>query len=141
MSKERELLKAIDRNGRINGESLPANLADALQEVLSQPELTEQENIFKTKDRWIIMEEKANLTFGDALVALKKGKQVARSGWNGKKMYLTMILGGNDTYHGYAVQDCIGMKTANALMQPGWLASQNDMLAEDWTILNQAAVD
>jgi hypothetical protein len=38
MSKERELLKAIDRNGRINGECLPAHLADALQEVLSQPE-------------------------------------------------------------------------------------------------------
>ena len=38
MDKERILLEAIDKHSRINGECLPANLADALQEVLSEPE-------------------------------------------------------------------------------------------------------
>lgn len=42
---------------------------------------------------------------------------------------------GNAMWQGYPMQDCIGMKTANNLMQPGWLASQADVLAEDWEIV------
>jgi Protein of unknown function (DUF2829) len=49
------------------------------------------------------------MKFGDAIEALKDGGCVARSGWNGK-----------------------GMFTASKQFQPGWLASQADMLAEDW---------
>lgn len=80
-----------------------------------------------------------NLTFGDAIAALKKGERVARSGWNGKGMWLILIEPGNAMHvsisGSFSMQKCIGMKTANNLMQPGWLASQNDMLAEDWFIL------
>ncbi len=76
-----------------------------------------------------------NLTFGLAIEALKKGHKVARQGWNGKGMWLKLIPAGNAMYCGYDMQDCIGMKTANNVMQPGWLASQTDILAEDWVIV------
>lgn len=78
---------------------------------------------------------KENVTFGDAIEALKQGKKAARQGWNGKGMFIKLIHAGNATHLGYDMQDCIGMKTANNLMQPGWLASQNDILSNDWVIL------
>ena len=76
------------------------------------------------------------MTFGDALEALKQGERIQREGWNGKGMWLKLIPAGNASYLGYAMQDCIGMKTATGVMQPGWLASQADILAEDWVILD-----
>lgn len=76
-----------------------------------------------------------NMTFGIAIEALKNGQKVARQGWNCKGMFLKLIPSGNAMYLGYPMQDCIGMKTANNVMQPGWLASQADILAEDWIII------
>ncbi|WP_036120791.1 DUF2829 domain-containing protein [Lysinibacillus sphaericus] len=75
------------------------------------------------------------MNFGQAIEALKDGKKVARNGWNGKGMYITLIKAGNAMHQGYDMQDCLAMKTANNLMQPGWLASQNDMLSEDWEVV------
>ncbi len=37
---------------------------------------------------------------------------------------------------GFEMQPCIGMKTAQGTMQPGWLASQADMLASDWEVVS-----
>lgn len=75
------------------------------------------------------------MNFGLAIEALKAGKKVARAGWNGKGMYITLIKAGNAMYQGYDMQDCIGMKTADNKMQPGWLASQADILSDDWLII------
>lgn len=75
------------------------------------------------------------LDFGTALALLKKGEKVARLGWNGKGMWLCYINPGNAMCKGFDMQPCIGMKTADNKMQPGWLASQADMLAEDWVIV------
>jgi hypothetical protein len=79
------------------------------------------------------------MNFGQALENLKSGHRVCREGWNGKDMWLTLIKAGNALHKSSAgafdMQDCIGMKTATNVMQPGWLASQNDMLAEDWVVL------
>lgn len=75
------------------------------------------------------------MNFGDAIEALKHGERVAREGWNGKGMWIVNIPAGNAMYKGYPMQDCYGMKTADNKMQPGWLASQNDMRAEDWVIV------
>jgi hypothetical protein len=72
--------------------------------------------------------------FGDALRALKMGRRVHRVGWNGRGMWLVLIRAGNAMRDGFPMQDCIGMKTADGKMQPGWLASQADMLSEDWLI-------
>lgn len=77
------------------------------------------------------------MNFGQALEELKAGRRVAREGWNGKGMWLVFIHPGNAQYASavghFPMQPCIGMKTVQNEMQPGWLASQADMLAEDWT--------
>lgn len=84
--------------------------------------------------------------FGSALLALKAGLQVARSGWNGKRMYLQHIEPyGHFQLSDRQVDNCaygetltlspwIGMKTADNCFIP-WLASQTDLLACDWTII------
>lgn len=85
--------------------------------------------------------------FGTALEALKSNKKVCREGWNGKGMFLFLVPGsvfkvnqppllgiypeGTEIkYHAH-----IDMKTAIGDIVP-WLASQTDVLAEDWLILN-----
>ena len=77
--------------------------------------------------------------FGIAICYLKKGKRVCRKGWNGKDMWLALIRPGNAMYTKGGVsldmQPCIGMRTAQGNMQPGWLSSQADMLAEDWMLV------
>lgn len=91
------------------------------------------------------------MSFGHAIEALKAGHKVARSGWNGKGMWLKMIRGRDVTLHnnGFGpinehdhdwtsrvprLLDWIGMKTADNSFVP-WLASQTDMLAKDWVVL------
>lgn len=85
------------------------------------------------------------LTFGLAIEALKQGKKVARAGWNGKGMFLFYIsenmnsqIGGwtftNGRCDNYELCPFIAMKTADEKVVP-WLASQTDILAEDWQIV------
>lgn len=86
------------------------------------------------------------MDFGEALHALKNGQRVARAGWNGKGMFLFLVpdsiftvnrepllsIMGEGTqvqYHAH-----IDMKTAQGYVVP-WLASQADMLAEDWVLV------
>lgn len=89
------------------------------------------------------------MDFGMALIALKRGEAVARTGWNGKGMFLTLQNGstvdGNSMRNEnarkyYADAKCviaahIDMKSADGTYVVGWLASQTDMLAEDWEIV------
>ena len=85
-----------------------------------------------------------DMTFGDALDALKFGNRVARKGWNGKDMYVFLAYEPDfvtdadiSAFDGkeVTVGDMLVMKTAQNTFQPGWLASQADMLAEDWYIV------
>ena len=87
------------------------------------------------------------MSFGLAIEALRSGKKVARKGWNGKNMWLVLDPGKNNftmnpgtTYYnaGIRIVDInphIDMFTAQGTMQPGWLASHADMLADDWFIV------
>lgn len=85
-----------------------------------------------------------DMTFGDALLVLKQGERVARKGWNGKGMYVFLAheadfvtdadISAFDQLE-VEVADMFVMKTAQDTFQPGWLASQADMLAEDWYIV------
>lgn len=82
--------------------------------------------------------ERTQLNFGDALNVLKTGGKVARKGWNGKGMYLRYIDNRNYKIHENFTDGCaelsfIAMKTADNRIVP-WLASQTDMLAEDWEV-------
>lgn len=78
------------------------------------------------------------MTFGLAIEALKLGKKVARAGWNGKGMWLYRVCACDYTLESYVhvagQLPWIGMKTAGDEFVP-WLASQTDMLAEDWTVV------
>lgn len=85
------------------------------------------------------------MNFGKAIEALKNGKRVTRSGWNGKEMFLYLINGSefqNALKYGYGeyeheptITSSIAMKTAQNTIVIGWLASQTDMFAEDWEIV------
>ena len=78
------------------------------------------------------------MNFGDAIAALKKGERVARAGWNGKGMWLRLIeqyqVGYDPHILGRKLLPWIGMKTADDGFVP-WLASQADMLSEDWELV------
>ena len=81
------------------------------------------------------------MNFGEALAILKQGGSVSREGWNGKGMYLYFVpsnsyatqteiakknFGDSVPYEAY-----IALKTVQNTVVP-WLASQSDVLAEDW---------
>lgn len=85
-----------------------------------------------------------NLDFGDAVRALKAGERVARKGWNGKDMFLYYVPANSYKAQTVAARNYFGdmvpygayiaMKTAQGNVVP-WLASQTDMLADDWELL------
>jgi hypothetical protein len=89
------------------------------------------------------------MTFGDAIDGLKRGYRMTREGWNGKDTWLSYSPGSEglaaekfwsphnrkfaEQNGGKAdVLPCITMKTADGKILMGWLASQTDMLADDW---------
>lgn len=86
-----------------------------------------------------------NFSFGVALDYIKEGKKVAREGWNGKGMFL--FLADDIEFHTPADLSCVEdvkgdltgqsivLKTADDKFVVGWLASQTDMLADDWNIV------
>lgn len=94
------------------------------------------------------------MDFGMALIALKRGECVARKGWNGKGMFLTLQNGSevdgdcmrNDgATNFYTGSKCkisphIDMKATDDTYVVGWLASQTDMLAEDWETVKPTAL-
>lgn len=90
------------------------------------------------------------MNFGNALEAMKNGNRVRRAGWNGKGMFLWLlpaaevkkewvkdpmllsVFGDRDTLN------CLGsirMLTATGEVLTGWLASQTDMLSDDWELV------
>lgn len=76
------------------------------------------------------------MNFGQAIEAIKQDKLLARIGWNGKNMYIYLTRFNNiDSNISY--EPTIVMHNAQGQFQPGWLASQADMLAEDWVIIAQ----
>ena len=99
-----------------------------------------------------------NLNFGQAIEAAKQGKRIARAGWNGKGMFVFLNKGSHDFAE---YQDTLNeienikvglfengdkgtvtrlpnlnMKAATGSTVTGWLASQTDILSEDWEILD-----
>jgi hypothetical protein len=87
------------------------------------------------------------MSFGLAIEAMKKGLKVARAGWNGKNMFVFFVPGSTFNvnrppllgiysegtkinYHAH-----IDMRTADGRIVP-WLASQTDMLADDWRVVS-----
>lgn len=145
-------------------------------------DIREMENVGSTmdnicSDEWMIADEEncsqlggvALMSFGDAIKLVRRGLRVARSGWNGKGMYV--FLAQDVEFRTYAdisefynavryekcyvnepttmeiemnpvtVADMLVLRTAQGTFQPGWLASQADMLADDWYILPDTNTD
>lgn len=71
------------------------------------------------------------LNFGQAIEAMKTGAKVTREGWNGKGMWLALQI---PDQHSKMQQPYIYMCPVGGKLVP-WLASQADMLANDWQIL------
>lgn len=100
-------------------------------------------------DEWTLADSKncpelggeATFSFGEAIKYLKRGMKVARKGWNGKKQYIQLVTGisyktADGEIVNYCEHDAIGNMAIAFVgisgVQMGWLASQADMLAEDW---------
>lgn len=92
------------------------------------------------------------MNFGQAIEAVKAGKRAQRAGWNGKDMWIAYSPGSealpaeqfwSPANRAYAeslggtapVLPCLTFKTATGEILMGWLASQTDMLADDWAIV------
>ena len=104
-------------------------------------------------DEWLIADEsncpqlggEAVFSFSDAIKYLKRGMKVARKGWNGKKQYIQLASGISDKAPtgdiGNCEHDAIGNMAVAFVgtsgVQMGWLASQADMLAEDWVFAEE----
>jgi hypothetical protein len=88
------------------------------------------------------------MDFGDALRALRSGNKVAREGWNGVDQFIILVPGSHilpvhgTPYYKAGIHQPVSlgahldMKTSAGNMQPGWLASQADMLSADWYIVD-----
>lgn len=93
------------------------------------------------------------MNFGEALDSLKEGKKVSRLGWNGRNMFIYLVKGSEvqsidlkhealrhvayttDSPHAIVkISPHIDMKASDGSIVVGWLASQTDMLAEDWIV-------
>lgn len=86
------------------------------------------------------------MDFSDALRHLKAGKSVTREGWNGKGMFVYLVPGSRFTVNGPPLlgiypegreidyRPHLDMRTADGSCVP-WLASQTDLLADDWLAL------
>ena len=83
------------------------------------------------------------MTFGEAIDHVKEGRRIARDGWNGKGQYVELatqisymnargeIVNANHVNIGNKALAFVGTSG----VQLGWLASQADMLADDWKIV------
>jgi hypothetical protein len=74
------------------------------------------------------------MDFSQALRAVKYGEKVRREGWNGKGMYIFLVRIDNNLAVA-RLEPFIAMKTADDKFVP-WLASQTDILADDWEVVN-----
>lgn len=117
-------------------------------------DLRESEDIFYTlgnivADDWEVVGEDYDpelnihtFGFGEAIRLMKAGGKVARKGWNGKDMFIFIAevcefdtdadLSCVSHLEGDLALPSIVMKTADDHFCIGWVATQMDMLADDW---------
>lgn len=90
-----------------------------------------------------MLENDVYFDFGTAIKCMKCGAKVLRKGWKGMFLFMAdceeLHTEANLSWISHIMGDltlpCIVQKTANDKLCVGWLASQTDMLAEDWTVL------
>lgn len=85
-------------------------------------------------------QKEKTMTFGEAINLCKQGKRIQRKGWNGKNQYIELATsisyknanGEIINCEHEAIGNCALAFVGTSGVQMGWLASQADMLAEDW---------
>ena len=94
------------------------------------------------------------MDFSEAIVLAREGKRIARRGWNGKGAYVYFVQGRAvpvDEWQAYnraqeltdherltgfvTILSHLDMYSAQGTRMIGWLASQTDMLSDDWEII------
>lgn len=99
-------------------------------------------------DEWVLADDQncpelggvATFSFGDAIKYMKRGLRVKRKGWNGKNQYIQLATGISYKSADGEIVNCEHNAIGNQAIafvgtsgvQMGWLASQADVLAEDW---------
>lgn len=88
-----------------------------------------------------------HVDYGEAIRALKADRWIRRAGWNGKNMHVyleghSQMMFPRASVKGKITQTptgkvlpCMILFNARGDRQPGWIASQEDTLAEDWEII------
>lgn len=115
---------------------------------IRETEVVEYTTLNICSDEWIIADEancpqlggEATFGFSDAIKYVKRGLKVARKGWNGKKQYIQLATDISYKSADGEIVNCEHEAIGNMAIafigtsgvQMGWLASQADMLAEDW---------
>jgi hypothetical protein len=91
--------------------------------------------------------ETSAMPFPLALEAAKQGKKIARKGWNGKGQFVYYqegsVIDPKDGRNGVlramagpvVIRPRLDLKTADGSIQIGWIASQSDILSDDWFIV------
>lgn len=76
------------------------------------------------------------MDIGKAVEAIRDGKKVQRSKWNGKGMHLELVWNGKfqRPYKSYEVEPFVALYTAQGTWVP-WTCSQSDLLADDWEVV------
>lgn len=132
------------KNRRINSQK------DTIEKLNKQ--CNHQRNkIEKLKNR--LSKGGTGMTFGEALEEMRDGFKVTRKGWNGKGMFIYLVQGhevavpnlrgdarkhvgmNRADYDTVKINSHVDMQAADGSIVVGWLASQTDMLAEDWEVV------
>jgi hypothetical protein len=75
-------------------------------------------------------------SFSVALEAVKTGKKIQRAGWNGAGLVVWMVPANGRQLHHLVIEYPENAKTTPGAICP-WLASQTDLMAEDWRVLGE----
>lgn len=133
------IMAAIDIIGRADEQSCEAEQGETCRTPASAFDGMAMKAVFEEAYR-----PTTGMSFGLAIEAAKKGHRISRAGWNGKGQYVEIAAGisyvGPDGEIVNAEHDAIGNRAlafvGTSGVQMGWLASQADMLADDWTIVS-----
>ena len=129
-------------------ETIMLHTKDGKELDIRETDVVEYTTMKICSDEWIIADEtncpqlggEATFSFGEAIKYMKRGMKVKRKGWNGKDQHIELAIGISYTSPDGVVvnaeHDAIGNMAIAFIgtsgVQMGWLASQADMLAEDW---------
>lgn len=136
--KETVMMQCRPKDNGEKGDLLDIRDTQAVEYTLSN--ILSNEWIVANPENCPVLGGVATFSFGDAVKYLKRGLKVKRTGWNGKNQYIQLATGISYKAANGTIVNCdhndIGNKAIAFIgtsgVQMGWLASQADMLAEDW---------